>query len=49
MNSNSSYFCILNIITDERRKHKEKEESKPSVSFIEQFIAEDLKMVKITG
>ena len=28
---------------------REKEESKPSISFIEQFIAEDLKEGKTTG
>ena len=49
MNSNSSYFCILNIIRMNEEIIKEKEELKPSVSFIEQFILEDLRAGKNGG
>jgi glutaminyl-tRNA synthetase len=49
MVSNSSYFCILNNNRMSEENMREKEESKPSISFIEQFIADDLKDGKNGG
>jgi len=47
--SNSSYFCNLKIIRMSEENMKEKEEPKTSISFIEQFIAEDVRDGKNNG
>ena len=43
------YFCISNILRMNTEDLKDKEESKSSISFIEQYIIEDLKSGKNTG
>jgi len=43
------FFVLFNIIPDERRNYKGKRRIKPSISFIEQFIVEDLKASKNSG
>jgi glutaminyl-tRNA synthetase len=45
----SSYFCTLKITGMNDVNSREKEEIKPSISFIEQFIADDLKEGKNDG
>ena len=49
MNSFSSYFCILKILKMNDDLVREKEETRPSISFIEQFIVEDLSAGKNNG
>jgi len=49
MNSFSSYFCILKILKMNDDFVREKEEPRPSISFIEQFIVEDLSAGKNNG
>ncbi len=49
MISNSSYFCNLKLKWMSEDNINNKEESKPSISFIEQFVAEDLEGGKNSG